>query len=93
MDALKGFWQLALEPSSRPLTAFTTIHGLYQWKVLPMGLKTAPSIWQYTMDHIFRESLFKNLVIYIDDLLVYSQSFAQHLRDLDAILTAAETKA
>jgi hypothetical protein len=52
-DALKGYWQRLLAEKNRPITAFTTIHGLYQWKRLPMSLTSAVAEWQSSMDRIF----------------------------------------
>ena len=55
---------------SKPLTAFSTPQGHYEWNVLPFGLKNAPQIFQRKMDNIFREYDF--IHVYIDDMLVSS---------------------
>lgn len=85
-DALKGYWQRSVAIEDRPKTAFVTIYGLYQWKRLPMGLHKAVAEWQSSMDRIFSEFLFKFMVMYIDDGLVYSNNFQQHVGHLRMIL-------
>ena len=52
LDLASGYYQLGMHPDSRPYTAFPTPYGLYQWKVMPMGLKTAPAIFQRAMNSI-----------------------------------------
>lgn len=88
-DCLKGFWQLELDEESRDYTGFTTTFGQYRWKRLPMGLKVSPQAWQSCMDGIFFEELNQFFLIYIDDGLVFSQSFDEHLIHLDKILGKA----
>lgn len=88
-DCLKGFWQLKLDEKSKDITGFATTFGQFRWTRLPMGLKGSPSAWQATMDHIFFSEINQFLLIYIDDGLVFSNSFEDHVKHLDVILTKA----
>jgi hypothetical protein len=86
-DALKGYWQRMLAEEDRPKTAFTTIYGLYQWKRLPMGLHSAVAEWQSSMDQIFSEYLHDIMEIYIDDGIIHSNCFKDHLKHITLILS------
>ena len=88
-DALKGYWQLELDEESRDLTGFTTTFGQFRWTRLPMGLKGAPGAWQSVKNDIFTEEWLKFFIIYIDDGLVFSQTFEEHLAHLDQVLAKA----
>ncbi|KAK9047390.1 hypothetical protein V6N11_053236 [Hibiscus sabdariffa] len=72
-----GFWQLGIDPADRPKTAFCIPNYYYQWRVMPFGLKTAPSIFQKVMTKIFQPIIDKAL-IYIDDILLYSPNEEAH---------------
>lgn len=54
MDMSSGYWQVELDPADRPQTAFTTGDGLYQFKVMPMGLKNSPPTFQRLMELVLR---------------------------------------
>ncbi|KAI2645540.1 Transposon Tf2-9 polyprotein [Labeo rohita] len=68
-------------------TAFITPTGHYEYLVMPYGLVNAPSIFQDFMHEIFREYLHKFLVIYIDDILIYSSSLQEHHQHVQKVLT------
>ena len=76
-----------LAEEDRPKTAFTTIYGLYQWKRLPMGLHSAVAEWQASMDQIFSEYLHDIMEIYIDDGIIHSNCFKDHLKHITLILS------
>jgi hypothetical protein len=81
LDFLHAYWQLSLHPRSQPLTAFTIPgKGKFVWTVSPMGLKSSPSAFTRLMDFVFQE--LHNTVIYLDDVLVGSRSFPEHLNHL-----------
>ncbi|OBZ80903.1 Retrovirus-related Pol polyprotein from transposon 17.6 [Choanephora cucurbitarum] len=88
-DCLKGFWQLRLDEKSKGLTGFATTFGQFRWTRLPMGLKSSPAAWQKVMDTIFFEELYRFVLIYIDDALIFSTSFDNHLVHLETILKKA----
>ncbi|GKE63772.1 putative reverse transcriptase domain, viral movement protein, partial [Tanacetum coccineum] len=66
-DLKSGFWQLGIKPEDRPKTAFCIPDYHYQWKVMPFGLKNAPSAFQKAMITIF-EPILANTLVYIDEL-------------------------
>ena len=74
---------------SKPLTAFSTPQGHCEWNVLPFGLKNAPQIFQRKMDNIFQDYDF--IHVYVDDLLISSQSQEQHLKHLDTFIDLCKT--
>jgi hypothetical protein len=67
-DLEDGFHQMHLHPESQEYTAFVTPHGVYQWTVLPMGVKNGPAMFQRMIQWALRDLPF--VMIYIDDLLV-----------------------
>ena len=79
MDLRSGFWQVEMEPHSREHTAFITYGGLYEFLVLPFGLTNAPSTYQRLMECVLRNLTYKICLIYLDDILVYSKTFDEHL--------------
>lgn len=82
-DLKSGFWQIQIVDKDRWKTAFTVPQGLYEWTVLPFGIKTAPSIFQSCMDHIFKEYPF--ILVYIDDILVMSKTVEEHQQHLNTL--------
>ena len=77
-DCKSGFYQIKMVESSKPLTAFSTPQGHFEWNVLPFGLKNSPQIFQRKMDDIFKEYDF--IHVYIDDMLISSKNPDQHLK-------------
>ncbi|GJP72440.1 hypothetical protein CLOP_g3172 [Closterium sp. NIES-67] len=84
---LDGYHQIRVAAKDCHKTAFRTRYGSYKYLVMPFGLTNAPSTFQMTMNGVFRELLDKCVIIYIDDILIYSRSREQHLKDLDAVFT------
>ncbi|GJP54740.1 hypothetical protein CLOM_g13788 [Closterium sp. NIES-68] len=66
-------------------TALGTRYGSYEYTVMPFGLTNAPSTFQLTMNGVFRDLLDKCVIIYLDDILIYSKTREQHLKDLEAV--------
>ena len=85
IDISKAFWQLPLKKEHRKYTAFSSFQGLYQFKRLPFGLKTAPAIFQRYMNKIFAKHLGKFLYVYLDDLVIFSPDEASHEKHLDEV--------
>ena len=89
MDLASGFYQIPLHPESRAYTAFSTPLGLYQWCVMPMGLKNSPAVFQAAMNTVLKEHIRKGYcLVYLDDILIMSTSVEEHARHLDAVLTS-----
>ena len=63
-------------------TAFLTPMGLYEYVVMPLGLTNAPATFQRIMNQTFQDLLYKCVTVYLDDILVFSDSVEQHLADL-----------
>lgn len=89
LDVNSAFWSISLREKDRYKTAFVTQTGHYNWKCLPFGLKTSPAIFQ----RILRNALKKNdlddfCVNYIDDILIFSRNFGEHLEHLKKSLIA-----
>ena len=80
-DLKSGFWQLKIHLDDRYKTAFIMPQGMYQWVVMPFGLKTAPSEFQERTDTVFFD-IRDCSIAYIDDILVFSDNFPNHIRDL-----------
>ena len=82
MDLLCGYWQVELEPQNREKTAFSTGSALYHFKVMPMGLTNVPPTFQRLMELVLHGLHWKECLIYLDDILVFSHSFSDHLQSL-----------
>ena len=85
-----SFFQTRVHPDDIPLTAVTTPFGLYEWTVMPQGLKNAPPIHQRRMNSALREHIGKFCHIYIDDIVIWSNSIDEHKRHIDIIMKALE---
>ena len=78
-----GFWQVQINDKDRYKIAFTTPFGHYEWNVIPFGLKNAPSEFQNIMNNILNH--FSHFtIVYIDDVLVFSKSIAEHWKHLNS---------
>ena len=75
-----------LDINSREYTAFTTPMGLYQWKVLPMGMKTSRAVFQKLMDSVLGNLQPKIAVVYIIDITIFSPTLEQHYEDVNCVL-------
>ena len=81
VDLAKGYWQIPLSEDAKEKTFFVTPSGLYEFEVMPSGLHSAPATFQQMMNHILREcEQFEGR--YIDDIVIYSQSWEEHLQHL-----------
>lgn len=86
LDIRSAYFQVPLSESSRPLTAFTVPNrGLFQFRRLPMGLANAPATFQRLIDTILGPELEPHVFAYLDDIIVVTQSFEQHLEVLREI--------
>ncbi|KAI5616012.1 hypothetical protein C0J50_10699 [Silurus asotus] len=85
LDLCRGYWQVPLEKTSRPYTAFRTPLGLFQFTVLPFGLHGAPATFQRLMDQVLQGGK-ELLAAYLDDVVVHSKTWADHLNHLEQTL-------
>ena len=86
LDLAKGFWQIRIADGDRQKTAFTTPFGLYEFTRLPFGLNSAPGVFQATMTRVLSDLLWTICVVYIDDILIYSDTWEEHLEAIDKVL-------
>jgi hypothetical protein len=82
MDLASGYWQIAMEEEDKVKTAFTCPFGLYEFNRMPFGLKNAPPTFQRLMNDILKEFLDEFVVVYIDDILIYSENFEEHIEHI-----------
>ena len=86
IDLGKAYHQVALDESSQEKTAFCTRTQQYCFNRVPFGLSTAPGTFQRIMNSLFEDLLFSGVVIYLDDVLIYSKSMKDHMRLLEEVL-------
>ena len=87
MDLFSGYHQVPMYTEDQDITCFTTLYGNYNFKVMPFGLCNAPATFQREMNRIFFDLIGECVFIYIDDLVVFSPSYEQHIRDLANVFT------
>ena len=85
LDLASGFWQIPLDPRTKHKTAFTTCHGNYEFNRLPFGLSNSPATFQAMMTSVLHSLQFKMCLVYIDDVIVFSSTFREHLSHLDLV--------
>lgn len=90
LDALAGFTQIEVDPRDVEKTAFRTHKGLFQFKRMPFGLRNGPAIFQRVMQSILAPFLWLFALVYIDDIIVYSKTYEDHIIHLDRLLGAIE---
>ncbi|CAM4645913.1 unnamed protein product [Lepidochelys olivacea] len=85
LDLTKGYWQVPLDESAKERSAFITHLGLYEFNVLPFGLRNAPATFQRLVDGLLA-GLGEYAVAYLDDVAIFSDSWADHLEHLQKVL-------
>ncbi|GJP59393.1 hypothetical protein CLOP_g11714 [Closterium sp. NIES-67] len=85
IDLRGGYHQIRVFADDCHKTAFRTRYGSYEYTVMPFGLTNAPSTFQLTMNGVFRDLLDKCIIVYLDDILIYSKTQEQHLKDLEQV--------
>jgi hypothetical protein len=86
IDLRSGYHQLKIRESDIPKTAFCTRYGLYEYTVMSFGLTNAPSYFMYLMNKVFMEYLDRFVVVFIDDILVFSKTMEEHEDHLGLVL-------
>ena len=86
IDLQSAYYQVRLKPEDVPKTAFTTPLGLYEFRVLCFGLTNAPGTFQNIMNDVLKDVICKFVIVYLDDIVVYSKDQAEHYRHLQVVL-------
>lgn len=86
LDMFSGYWQVPMDEASKQYTAFVAQgHGQYECNVLPFGLTNAPATFQHLADQVFQGIKWKEILIYLDDIIIFSTTLEEHLEKLEKV--------
>jgi hypothetical protein len=86
MDMRSGYHQVRMKEEDEYKMAFKTYQGHHQFKVMPFGLTNAPTTFQCFMNEVLAPFLRKFVMVFLDDILVYSKSLDEHIHHLTLVL-------
>ena len=87
LDLASGYWQVEMEEEDKEKTAFTTPVGLFEFNRMPFGLSNAPATFQRLMQRCLGDQNYQTLLIYLDDIVIFSKDFDTHLTNLDMVFS------
>ena len=85
LDLLSGYWQVEMSQRDSHKTAFGTLQGLFEFKVMPFGLCNAPSTFQRLMDLVLAGLQWSRCLVYLDDVIILGRTFREHLDNIKAV--------
>src|SRR6185436_5457913 len=85
LDLTSGFWQVRMNAQDQEKTAFSTKFGTYEFTVMPFGLMNAPATFQRLMDPVFYDVTWKFVLVYMDDIIIYSRTLTEHYYHLERV--------
>jgi len=86
INLAKGFHQIQMEPESIAKTAFSTKHGHYEYTRMQFGLKNAHATFQRCMKNVLEDLIYKDCLVYVDDIIIFSTSLEEHILSLKKVL-------
>src|SRR6185295_7203012 len=85
LNLTSGFWQVRMNAQDQEKTAFSTKFGTYEFTVMPFGLMNAPTTFQRLMDQVFYDVTWKFVLVYMDDIIIFSQTINDHRQHLEQV--------
>ncbi len=87
-DLISGFWQIEIEEENKMKTVFSNFWGHYEYNVMPFRLKGAPAIFQRLMTKVLGPYLYDFVIVYLDDIIIFSQTMEEYLQHMKKVLEA-----
>ena len=90
LDLATSYWQVGMHPADKDKTAFISMQGLFEFNTMPFGLCNAPATMQRLMDAVLAGTKWQCCLVYIDDIIIFSPTYEQHIKDVESVLERLE---